>query len=83
MDSCMFWIIWCANWLAVCSEMVPCYDSAVTGDQDELPNEEEEELLSEATPPTLEEILNQLGLSQFLELFLKEHIDLDSLVRWL
>ena len=62
--------------------MVCCYDSVtVAEDKHELPNDEEEELLSEATPPTLEEVLGQLGLSQFLELFLKEHIDLDSLVR--
>ena len=62
--------------------MVCCYDSVtVAEDKRELPNDEEEELLSEATPPTLEEVLSQLALSQFLELFLKEHIDLDSLVR--
>ena len=48
---------------------------------DEQLNHEEEELLSETTPPTLEEVLTQLGLSKFLEVFLKEHIDLDSLVR--
>ena len=62
--------------------MVCCYGSVtVAEDKHELPNDEEEELLSEATPPSLEEVLSQLGLSQFLELFLKEHIDLDSLVR--